>query len=93
MGTHHQSHPPDFESYSDSHPDTDTDPYPDPAMEMKTEQLSAVYVIFKCWPNVPYAGHILFLFLFLTSATPGFEPRTPVSLADHLSPTPRLDFL
>ncbi|KAL7729739.1 hypothetical protein ACLKA6_014608 [Drosophila palustris] len=69
MGTHHQSHPPDFDS--DSNPDTDTDPYPDPAMEMKTEQLSAVYVIFKCPPNVPYAGHILFLFLFLTSATEG----------------------
>ncbi|KAM8707352.1 hypothetical protein ACLKA7_011440 [Drosophila subpalustris] len=26
-------------------------------------------------------------------AKPGFEPRTPVPLADHLSPTPRLDFL
>jgi len=36
-------------------------------MKMKSEQLSAVYVIFKCSPNVPYAGHILFL--FLTSAS------------------------
>lgn len=59
MGTHHQSHPPDFD------PDSDTESDPDPALEMvmETEQLSAVYVIFKCPPNVPFAAHILFLFL------------------------------
>lgn len=71
MGKHHQSYPPDFDPDPDADTDTDSHPDsdPDPAMEMKTEQLSAVYVIFKCPPNVPYAGHILFLFLFLASAS------------------------